>query len=391
MRSPRRRSSGFTLIELLVVIAIIAILIALLLPAVQQAREAARRATCQNNLKQIALALHNYHDSHKIFPPGQIVTRYTVDLATTSLPVALRVVSPLEPRSPDQFLGYHGVSWMYHILPYIERKDVYDMWQPRYNVFGNSEIQSPTLDATVGVNDAKWLLWRTTGAAPAQTEIPGFYCPSRRSRINRNQFPLNFYIDSVPLIGDNPAPTLALRPLTTGIVGGGNDYAGCAGSGPLLFNTDVRALWSATDGQVTQLNNISLTAVNLLNTSGPNRGVFYENSAVRIDDITDGTSNTMLVGEAERFTRLNKVLPNLKTNLDRASDGWAWGGPSTLYSAADGPNKLQNFQYAGGEHAGIVQVALADGSARQISESIGIPVWQRIGNIAQGIPPGSGF
>jgi len=66
------RRRGFTLIELLVVIAIIAILIALLLPAVQQAREAARRSTCKNNLKQVGLALHNYHDTHRVFPPGTI-------------------------------------------------------------------------------------------------------------------------------------------------------------------------------------------------------------------------------------------------------------------------------------------------------------------------------
>ncbi len=67
-----RRKRGFTLIELLVVIAIIAILIALLLPAVQQAREAARRSTCKNNLKQMGLALHNYHDTHRVFPPATI-------------------------------------------------------------------------------------------------------------------------------------------------------------------------------------------------------------------------------------------------------------------------------------------------------------------------------
>ncbi|QDU09254.1 DUF1559 domain-containing protein [Gimesia aquarii] len=71
---PSKKRRGFTLIELLVVIAIIAILIALLLPAVQQAREAARRSTCKNQLKQLGLALHNYHDTHSVFPPGQVAS-----------------------------------------------------------------------------------------------------------------------------------------------------------------------------------------------------------------------------------------------------------------------------------------------------------------------------
>jgi len=93
-----RRRSGFTLIELLVVIAIIAILIALLLPAVQQAREAARRTQCRNNLKQIGLALHNYHDNYQLFPNGNVASS----------------------------VGGWGPSWYVRIFPYVDQSPVYN-------------------------------------------------------------------------------------------------------------------------------------------------------------------------------------------------------------------------------------------------------------------------
>ncbi len=104
--SSRRHSLGFTLIELLVVIAIIAILIALLLPAVQQAREAARRTQCKNNLKQVGLAVHNYADVHRVFPPGWIA----VDPAT---------------RMPSAHEGTSGIGWAAMILPYMEQNNVW--------------------------------------------------------------------------------------------------------------------------------------------------------------------------------------------------------------------------------------------------------------------------
>src|SRR5688500_18954736 len=104
----RRRKSGFTLVELLVVIAIIGVLVALLLPAVQAAREAARRTQCVNNLKQLGLGIHNYHDTYKVIPPGAL------DFGAT--PTA-------GPTIP---------SWGFatKILPFIEQGTVYDRLNP---------------------------------------------------------------------------------------------------------------------------------------------------------------------------------------------------------------------------------------------------------------------
>jgi prepilin-type N-terminal cleavage/methylation domain-containing protein len=124
---PRSRHAGFTLIELLVVIAIIAILIALLLPAVQQAREAARRSSCRNNMKQLGLALHNYHDTFKIFPFGW---------------------------------DTRGSLWSAHILPYMDQANVYNtlIWQES--------------------GPGNWDLDTSPNEKACETIIPTFICPS---------------------------------------------------------------------------------------------------------------------------------------------------------------------------------------------------------------------
>ncbi len=128
MRSTPRR--GFTLIELLVVIAIIAILIALLLPAVQQAREAARRSSCKSNLKQLGVALHNYHDTHSTLPPG-----YVQDAS-----------------------GVHW-GWSTFVLPQVEASTLYEELNP-----GPNSLQSATSDAT--------------DLAAMQTRLSVYRCPS---------------------------------------------------------------------------------------------------------------------------------------------------------------------------------------------------------------------
>jgi prepilin-type N-terminal cleavage/methylation domain-containing protein len=132
----RARRVGFTLIELLVVIAIIAVLIALLLPAVQQAREAARRTQCRNNLKQIGVAIHSYHELHRTFPPGYI-SRNVANSA------------------PAMMESGPGFAWGVMLLPQLEQKPLYD----RLNLEGNASDASNLLLAQ-------------------QSHLSAFHCPS---------------------------------------------------------------------------------------------------------------------------------------------------------------------------------------------------------------------
>ncbi|QDT32022.1 DUF1559 domain-containing protein [Thalassoglobus polymorphus] len=133
---------GFTLIELLVVIAIIAILVALLLPAVQQAREAARRTRCKNNLKQIGLALHNYHDTHNSLPAGSIV---------------------LLNASGTTYYG-HGWTWHASILPFLDQGPLYQ------------QIQGPN-DSGIGAESGSTTSPKQQLAG--QTVLSMFWCPSQ--------------------------------------------------------------------------------------------------------------------------------------------------------------------------------------------------------------------
>lgn len=136
-RSLARSRRAFTLIELLVVIAIIAVLVALLLPAVQQAREAARRTSCKNSLKQISLALHNYHDTHRVLPPGWIAVAPTATHMAHS--------------------GTSGAGWGTMLLPFLEQAALYDQFNPNLSIIdpANDKYRLVTIDTFQCPSDPK--------------------------------------------------------------------------------------------------------------------------------------------------------------------------------------------------------------------------------------------
>jgi prepilin-type N-terminal cleavage/methylation domain-containing protein len=207
MRTRLRRRSGFTLIELLVVIAIIAILIALLLPAVQQAREAARRTQCRNNLKQIGLALHNYEDTHRIFPPGQ---RWLAFGGGTTNPI-----------------GRTGWGWSAFILPFMDQAPLYNRidWN---RSLSNSGDTSPAQLQNMEV---------------ARTSLPAFLCPSDIALPHQNR-------TGAPNIGAIQNPGQA----TTSYCASVGGYAGFRVGGNMnrsngVFNRESRTkIADVTDG-----------------------------------------------------------------------------------------------------------------------------------------------
>lgn len=283
---PIAKRMAFTLIELLVVIAIIAILVALLLPAVQQAREAARRSSCKNNLKQIGLALHNYHDTHRVFPPGWVL--------------------PCADSDPNhRFIG-RNPAWGFYILPMLEQSAIYDLENFQASgCSGNSNLLTPPSNAT-----------------KTNETLAAFSCPSD---IKESRNPDGF---------------------------GTSSYVACRGN-------------DARDGQDTSV--------------GLQNGMFWTNSSVKMRDITDGTSNTLMVGEIS-WNQWWAFGTN--SNVRR---GGTWAGirdhkrddmvsrtvnanfPINQSTGSGIGNTNDGF---GSLHTGGVHFVLADGSVRFISENI---------------------
>ena len=294
---PRQR--GFTLIELLVVIAIIAVLIALLLPAVQQAREAARRTQCKNNLKQIGLALHNYMDVFGVLPPGQV-----------------NIYS-----GGDQ--GNWG--WGAMILPQLELSATF----ATINVSGMS-LGEALLDST------KINAMRNT--------IPVFQCPS----------------DTGPGITDRDINPKGLTATANDVFLTRANYAGNGGSWRLYKDKAAAAAAGRDIGCV--------------------NGLFSANSSISFKDVTDGSSNTVLVGE--RCWSMAQFGTDSFKNSSQPHGTHVFGGAAdisnTYYGMADvlgcGESYINGPSYPRNSfnslHVGGAQFVMMDGSVRFINSSI---------------------
>ena len=328
-----RLRKGFTLIELLVVIAIIAVLIALLLPAVQQAREAARRIQCKNNLKQIGLAMANYEDAMKCFPYG----------GSTYLPNV---------RAP--------FGWRVYLFPYIDQSPLYN--SPGVQGF-MGQPQGASMAAQV-----------TLHASPVfQAIIPGYLCPSDPTQ------PISLAANNYSNSGDwdSNSPRLAAVSSYQGNAGpqaSANCTIGL--NNGLCDGTNCPCYFSSTGSSGATADDFYLC--NRTNPSAA-RGMFHNNAfCVRIRDIVDGTSSTLLVGESTIH------FGSSRPGNQYASMAGTWAQTSTVYGI-NGPYRTESYANSHGwssYHTGGAQFVMADGSVRFLSENISLAILGALGTRA---------
>lgn len=321
-----REHKAFTLVELLVVIAIIGILVALLLPAIQAAREAARRAQCQSNVKNIALALMNYHTAKRSFPPGFVSTGRTE--------------------------GIEAWAWSTFALPYLEEQTIFDRLRPSETfvepVDGTRTGKRNLADVFVA---AKSNLSELT---PLQSQLSVFRCPS----------------DSTPpLIPVSDPPD----PLTTRYIDDGrwerhfNGANSPKGFQPSTSNyvgskgmIDAGCTGAVVDGKWAP--NVERCA---------NTGIFFGNSRISTKQISDGTSKTFILGERDKFCLAatwigvrNPYGPDMWSSMwSTAHVRFKLNHPAT----GNHDTCVEGFSSA---HAGGAFFAFCDGSVHFVSDDI---------------------
>jgi prepilin-type N-terminal cleavage/methylation domain-containing protein/prepilin-type processing-associated H-X9-DG protein len=346
-----RSRHAFTLIELLVVIAIIAILIGLLLPAVQKVREAAARAKCQNNLKQLALACHTYHDANGTMPYGGGYY-----------------------NSPSS-VGWNQASaynWRALVLPYVELAAVYD------SITSGMGAQKPVLDPGKD-ESAAWLA--AFRALPAHQTTPAvFVCPSDAAAA----------IPQTTGIHWSNGPGAIAKPA------GVSNYFASAGPSAVGSNTSVHCgLCTGTPRPCLCVNAATGKAAQWLSNraadAGP--GMFAQSlKARRMTDVADGTSQTLLIGEQKFRKRIND--PPLTPTAPPGNTFFQWLEPYSCATTVWGINYPSNIEGSGyyvqgygSHHTGGANFALADGSVRFVPDSINLMTFSYLGTAAGGDIP----
>ena len=333
VRRINREAAGFTLVELLVVIAIIGVLVSLLLPAVQAAREAARRAQCANQLKQLALACLNYESDKGGLPP---ILRTKANVGPNlGRNASHDIFSEASANSrPGVATKNRGTSWILDVLPQMEQASIHDSWNHKANVKVNEQL--------------------------ARVDIPGLYCPTRRSSVGGISEGVNMMFPS--------------DGTSNGWEQGGTDYGANIGSGNCFNNNQYHNL------------HVGQNCYTTVSASGEKEviGPMQYNKITPIAKIIDGTSNTILLGEMQRYWAADpkeiQTLSGLYYPWDyRSIDGWAVGGLSNIFGVRDGdensawdsPGGINTWhaESAGSEHLGGANFANVDGSVFFYSEN----------------------
>jgi prepilin-type N-terminal cleavage/methylation domain-containing protein/prepilin-type processing-associated H-X9-DG protein len=336
--------AAFTLIELLVVMAIIAVLIGLLLPAVQKVREASARTSCTNNLKQIGLALHNFHVAHNRFPAAKIHSGVATALQTD-------YDGPEVSYAGQPFRVYNHTGWV-ALLPFIDQEPLFRKY--------DYHAPSSNCAASAGINGPEYL----GGSAQTNQDVVGTFlrmytCPSDDN--------------PPPMIDDNghPADLTADPPV------------------------DELVWWHAYSRQHARRSNYLFasykdTDMTPAYPSGPVSGVFGTNGAACIEAITDGLSTTIAVGESKQAHTLENYGPYWGCGTFTCCHGIVQDETWHINYRAGGPgNMLQNAWGFGSWHAGGANFLFCDGSVHFLLESMPFATFQALNSINGGEVIGS--